>query len=32
VLNATYFKNAGNHDVGTPFDFDRLMLDFNAKF
>jgi hypothetical protein len=32
VLNATYFKNGGNRDVGTPFDFDRLMLDFNAKF
>ncbi len=32
VLNATYFKTAGNRDVGTEFDFDRLMLDFNAKF
>jgi hypothetical protein len=32
VLNATYFKTAGNHDVGTEYDFDRLMLDFNAKF
>lgn len=32
VLNATYFKNANNRDVGTEYDFDRLMLDFNAKF
>lgn len=32
VLNATYFKTAGNRDVGAEFDFDRLMLDFNAKF
>jgi hypothetical protein len=32
VLNATYFKNANNHDVGMPYDFDRLMLDFNSKF
>jgi hypothetical protein len=32
TLNATYFKTAGNRDVGTEFDFDRLMLDFNAKF
>lgn len=32
VLNATYFKTAVNHDVGTEYDFDRLMLDFNAKF
>jgi hypothetical protein len=32
VLNATYFKTAGNHDVGNEYDFDRLMLDFNAKF
>ena len=32
VLNATYFKNANNRDVGTGYDFDRLMLDFNTKF
>lgn len=32
VLNATYFKNANNKDVGTEYDFDRLMLDFNTKF
>ncbi|WP_198683146.1 putative porin [Peristeroidobacter agariperforans] len=32
VLNATYFKNANNKDVGTEYDFDRLMLDFNTRF
>ncbi len=32
VLNATYFKNVNNKDVGTQYDFDRLMLDFNTKF
>jgi hypothetical protein len=32
VLNATYFKNANNREVGMPYDFDRLMLDFNSKF
>jgi hypothetical protein len=32
VLNATYFKNSNNKDVGEEYDFDRLMLDFNAKF
>lgn len=32
LLNATYFKTAGNHDVGNEYDFDRLMLDFNARF
>jgi hypothetical protein len=32
VLNATYFKNANNRDVGTEYDFNRLMLDFNTKF
>jgi hypothetical protein len=32
VLNATYFKNVNNQDVGTEYDFDRLMLDFNTKF
>ena len=28
----TYFKNVNNKDVGTEYDFDRLMLDFNTKF
>jgi len=32
VLNATYFKNVNNKDVGTEHDFDRLMLDFNTRF
>jgi hypothetical protein len=32
VLNATYFKNVDNHDVGTEYDFDRLMIDFNTRF
>jgi len=32
VLNATYFINSNNRDVGTEYDFKRLMLDFNAKF
>lgn len=32
VLNATYFKNANNRDVGGEYDFDRLMLDFNTRF
>lgn len=32
VLNATYFKNVNNKDVGREYDFDRLMLDFNTKF
>lgn len=32
VLNATYFKNANNRDVGSEYDFDRFMFDFNAKF
>ncbi len=32
VLNATYFKNANNRDVGSEYDFDRLMLDFNTRF
>lgn len=32
VLNATYFKNVRNKDVGAEYDFDRLMLDFNTKF
>jgi hypothetical protein len=32
VLNATYFLNQNNRDVGSEYDFKRLMLDFNAKF
>jgi hypothetical protein len=32
VLNATYFLNQNNRDVGNEYDFKRLMLDFNAKF
>jgi hypothetical protein len=32
VLNATYFKNVGNKDVGTQYDFDRFMFDFNTRF
>ncbi|WP_161965930.1 putative porin [Steroidobacter cummioxidans] len=32
VLNATYFKNVNNREVGTRHDFDRLMLDFNTRF
>lgn len=32
VLNATYFKNVNNRDVGAEHDFDRFMLDFNARF
>lgn len=32
LLNATYFKNVNNKDVGTEYDFDRLMLDFNTRF
>lgn len=32
VLNATYFKDVNNKDVGVEYDFDRLMLDFNTKF
>jgi uncharacterized protein (UPF0335 family) len=32
VLNATYFLNRNNRDVGSEYDFKRLMLDFNAKF
>lgn len=32
VLNATYFRNVNNRDVGTRHDFDRLMLDFNTRF
>lgn len=32
VLNATYFKNVDNKDVGTEYDFKRFMLDFNTRF
>lgn len=32
VLNATYFLNSYNKDVGTELDFDRLHLDVNYKF
>ncbi|MFC4311030.1 putative porin [Steroidobacter flavus] len=32
VLNATYFKNVNNKDVGTEYDFDRFMFDFNTRF
>jgi hypothetical protein len=32
TLNATYFINRRNIDVGTQADYDRLQLDFNVKF
>jgi len=32
VLNATYFMNQRNMDVGTLSDYDRLQLDFNLRF
>ena len=32
AINAVYFKTEQSMDVGTQSDFDRLMLDFNAKF
>ena len=32
VLNATYFKNVNNHNVGSEYDFDRFMIDFNTRF
>jgi len=32
TLNATYFINKRNIDVGTESDYDRLQLDFNLKF
>lgn len=32
VLNATYFINQRNIDVGTEADYDRLQVDFNVKF
>jgi cell division protein FtsB len=32
AVNATYFLTEANVDVGNPYDFRRLMLDFNVKF
>ena len=32
TLNATYFINTLNKDVGTELDYDRLQLDLNYKF
>lgn len=32
VLNAGYYIASANRDVGTQYDFDRLMLDFNVKY
>ncbi|HZF14508.1 MAG TPA: putative porin [Steroidobacteraceae bacterium] len=32
TLNATYFMNTLNRDVGTQLDYGRWQLDFNAKF
>lgn len=32
VLNATYFKNVNNRNVGSEYDFDRFMIDFNTRF
>jgi hypothetical protein len=32
VLNATYFLNTVNKDVGTELDFSRLQLDVNYRF
>jgi hypothetical protein len=32
TLNATYFINQRNIDVGTEADYDRLQVDFNVKF
>jgi hypothetical protein len=32
TLNATYFINQRNVDVGTEADYDRLQVDFNLKF
>jgi hypothetical protein len=31
-LTATYYMSEANVDVGVPYDFDRLLLDFNTKF
>jgi hypothetical protein len=32
TLNATYFLNTLNRDVGTQLNYNRWQLDFNAKF
>ncbi len=32
TMNATYFMNTLNKDVGTELDYDRLQLDLNYKF
>jgi hypothetical protein len=32
TMNATYFINTLNKDVGTELDYDRLQLDLNYKF
>ena len=32
TMNATYFLNTLNKDVGTELDYDRLQLDLNYKF
>lgn len=32
AVNATYFLNTLNKDVGTELDYDRLQLDLNYKF
>ena len=32
TVNATYFVNTLNKDVGTELDYDRLQLDLNYKF
>jgi hypothetical protein len=31
-LNATYYPTEANVDVGSEYDFARLLLDFNVKF
>jgi hypothetical protein len=31
-IDLTYFINERNVDVGTPADYERLLLDFNVKF
>ena len=32
TMNATYFLNTLNKDVGVELDYDRLQLDLNYKF
>jgi Putative porin len=32
TMNATYFINERNMDIGTPSDYNRLQLDMNLKF